>query len=602
MSFVHLHVHTEYSLSEGGCKIDNLIYFAKNLGQSALAITDSSNLFGAVKFFFTCYQEKIKPILGCELLVKNENFNYEVNQNFQKPFFKLIILSENLIGYENLVKLVSISCCKNENDYYPLNKTILKKYSEGLIALSNNIDGEIGFNFFNFGYQAAKQTVVNYCEIFGKENFFLELQNHGFAHEDRLNSCFIKIAKELQINLVATNNVHYVKKTDYKIQNLLQKIQGSANLTNNVDKNSNQILNNEFYLKSELEMKKIFSSCSDAVKNTQKIADRCYFNFEFGKINIQFFNNKQNVNKILWEKAKEGLFLKFGKKISKELINRFIYEFNVVVKMNFASYFLIVSDYVNFAKKNNITTGVGRGSSVGSLLAFCLNITEIDPLEFDLSFDRFLNLNRKTLPDFDVDFCNEGRNKVVNYVKKKYGEQNVAKIITFGTLAARAALREVAKLFQLDNSLLNQMFKLIPNNTQNKLNDLIENSPKLKKLIYNNEKLKIVFKSACLVEGYIKNISIHACAITIAPNSLNKTIPLIKHNGVILTQYSADDLFKLGFLKFDFLGLKTLTLMSKCEQLIKKYYSNFELNKINLNDRKTFQLLSYGVTKGIFQF
>lgn len=599
MGFVHLHNHTEFSLLSGACKVDELVKGAKKLGQKAVAITDEFNLFGAVKFFCCCKKNGLKPIIGCEILV-----NGVQEQNFELKNYKLVVLCKNRTGYENLVKIVSFASTQKANETIAVSLSFLESHCSGLIGLSCGLSGEVASSFLNFGYDAAKSVAKVYSKIFGVDGFFLELQNHGLLVEKKINDCFFKISNEINLGVVATNNVYYVNKNDYIIQKILNSIKFNSRL-HDEKTGFSSLPNDEFYLKTEFEMKNLFVGFANAVENTEKIANICCFEFEFNKVKVPKFeqNGVFSSKNLLFKKAKSGLISKFGTKLSDAVLKRFTYEFNVVVKMGFVDYFLIVQDYVNFAHENGISVGPGRGSGAGSLLAYCLNITSIDPLKYGLSFERFLNPDRQKMPDFDVDFCNERRNEVLNYVIKKYGKDRVAKIVTFGTLAAKAALRDVARVLGFSSELVDKMVKFFPNRLKISLVEVFNESKHFKNLVETVKEANLIFKYACLVEGYLKNTSTHAAAVVFAQNSLGSYVPLIKHENVVLTQYDMDDVAALGFLKMDFLGLRNLTVVGKTEKLIQQMVSrSFNIEKIGLNDEKTFDLFSKGHTIGIFQF
>lgn len=605
LGFVHLHLHTEFSLLNGACRLKNLVKYVKKIGQSAVAITDYCNLFGAVKFFCECEQQNIKPIIGCEILVKGCQNGFE--EGFVVGGFKLVVLCENDVGYKNLVKIVSfLNSSSASNEINAVDFEFFKSHSAGLIVLSGGLDGEIFWGYSNFGFDYAKQIAMVYSEFLGKNNFFLQLQNHGLIEEQKLNDCLKKIACELELELVATNDVHYIEQADAQTQKILNCIKFSETLD---QKSDHGLPNSEFYLKTETQMKSLFIDYKQAIENTEKIANRCCFNFEFGEVKVPKFKTSvaESNEKLLFKKAKQGLIKKYGDKPEKVVLNRFNYEFSIVTKMGFVDYFLIVCDYVNYARKNSIATGPGRGSGAGSLLAFCLNITLIDPIKYGLSFERFLNLGRKKMPDFDVDFCNERRQEVIDYVIKKYGQDKVAQIITFGTLAANAAVRDVAKVLGADLKLSNLMSKLITkakliaNKYKISLKDALNQSDELKSLVENNRVASLVFKFACDVEGMPRNTSTHASAVVFSHDGLNSYIPLIRHGNVVLTQYDMDDVSRLGFLKMDFLGLRNLTVIGKCERLIRKTSPNFNIEQVSLSNEKTFDLLIRGESIGVFQ-
>lgn len=599
MKFVHLHLHTTFSILNGVCKLEELAKSLEKQGAKAAAITDHGNMFGVVGFYDALKKRKIKPIIGCELFLDNEllNNNFCLEQNINH----LTVLCENKEGYENLVKIVSASYVNFFKNVPRVSFKLLKKHKKGLIFLSGCRKGEIATHILNNEYDLAKNVALKFKDEFGEANFFLEVQDHGKKEEKILKNSLIKLSKEVEVSLVATNNVHYIKKEEKLTKKILSCIKNNEILKK---EEALKGLNGEKYLKSYVEMKEIFSSPEEqeALKNTVKIAKRCNFSFEFFKINIPKFNSGvQDNEKFLLEKAKEGLFLKFGKKAEKEVMERFEYEFNVISKMGFVDYFLIVWDYVSYVKKKGIFVGPGRGSGAGSLISFCLGITEVNPIEFGLSFERFLNEYRIKLPDFDVDFCNERRHEVIEYVIKKYGKERVARIITFGTLAAKAALRDVARVLAMPYEFADSVVKKFPNKTGGTLSLAFKESKEFKEAIEKNADAKLLFNLAEKVEGLVKNTSTHAAAVVITKNRLDDLVPVYFAEDVVLTQYAMGDIERLKLLKMDFLGLRNLTILSNCEKLINEKNRQFKVFKIPLNDKKTFKMLSLGDSVGVFQ-
>lgn len=600
MSFVHLHLHTEYSLLDGACKIDSLVSYIKNIGQKAVAITDHGNMFGVMHFYRVCKKKGIKPIVGSEVYVAPRLCSDKVKNIDSNPHH-LVLLCKNYIGYKNLIKLVSESYTKGFYYKPRIDIELLKKYHDGLIALSGCLAGEIPKAILNNDYVKAKQIAINYLNIMGKNNFFLEIQDHNISEQIKVKNQLLRLSKETGIELVATNDVHYIKKDDAYMQKVLLCIQTAKTLD---EENSMELPTEEFYVKTEKEMLDLFSTCDNAVENTGKIADRCNLEFEFDKIHIPKFitPNGQNNKQFLIDRAKEGIKNKYGKVIDKAIMERFNYELNVVEIMGFVDYFLIVYDYVNYARKSNIAVGPGRGSGAGSLLAYCLNITDIDPIKYDLLFERFLNPDRITMPDFDIDFCNERRQEVIDYVVKKYGVDHVAQIITFGTLAARGAIRDVGRVMGIKYDIVDKVAKAIPSKIGITLESALKDSEKLQELIDSNSNIKKMYETACKIEGMPRNTSTHAAAVVITDMPITEYVPLAKNDNIVVTQYPMNDIADLGLLKMDFLGLRNLTIINYAEKIIKERFKNFSIKNISVDDLKTFEMLSLGKSTGVFQF
>lgn len=600
MSFVHLHLHTEYSLLDGACKIDSLISHIKNIGQKAVAITDHGNMFGAIQFYRMCKKNEIKPIIGCEVYVASRLCSDKVKNIDNNPYH-LVLLCENYTGYKNLIKLVSESYTRGFYYKPRIDIDLLNKHHDGLIALSGCLAGEIPRAILNDDYDRAKQVAIKYSDIMGKNNFFLEIQDHNIGKQIKVKNQLLKLSRETGIELVATNDVHYIKKDDAYMQKVLLCIQTAKTLD---EKNSMELPTEEFYVKTEKEMLDLFSMYDSAIENTKKIADRCNLEFEFGNIHIPKFvaPNGQNNKEFFVEKAKDGMKKKYGEIVDESIIERFNYELSVVEMMGFIDYFLIVYDYVNYARENNISVGPGRGSGAGSLLAYCLNITDIDPIKYDLLFERFLNPDRITMPDFDIDFCNERRQEVIDYVIKKYGVDHVAQIVTFGTLAARGAIRDVGRVMGIGYNVVDKVAKAIPSRIGITLDSALKESEKLQKLLNDNSMIKKMYETACKIEGMPRNTSTHAAAIVITDMPLTEYVPLAKNDDIIVTQYPMNDIADLGLLKMDFLGLRNLTIINCAENIIKNRFPNFSIKNISINDSKTFEMFSLGKSTGVFQF
>lgn len=600
MSFVHLHLHTEYSLLDGACRIKEIAKHIKSIGQEAVAITDHGNMFGAVQFYRACKSEGIKPIIGCEVYVAPRSRFDKVNKIDSKPYH-LVLLCENEEGYKNLIKLVSSSYVDGFYYHPQIDFEHLKEYHKGLIALSGCLGGEIPRAILDDDYEKAKEVAEKYRDLMGKDNFYLEIQDHNLKEQIKVKNQLLKLSRETGIELVATNDVHYTKKDDWYTQKVLLCIQTAKTLE---EENFVELKTKEFYAKTEDEMNDLFGTFDGAIENTYKIAKRCNFDFEFGKTKLPKFIAPDGYDNktFLICKAKEGLFARYGKSPDKAVIDRFDYELSVVEKMGFVDYFLIVYDYVNYAKNAGISVGPGRGSGAGSILAYCLDITTIDPIKYGLLFERFLNPERISMPDFDIDFCNERRQEVIDYVIKKYGADHVAQIVTFGTLAARGAIRDVGRVMGIKYDIVDKVAKAIPMRLGITLEFALKNSPKLKEMVDNDSQIKNMYETACKIEGVPRNTSTHAAAVVITDNPVDSYVPLAKNEDIIVTQYPMNDIADLGLLKMDFLGLRNLTIIRDAELLARKKHRDFNIKDISLDDKQTYDMLSKGNSTGVFQF
>ncbi len=558
--FVHLHNHTEYSLLDGASRISDLIEQTKNLGMDALAITDHGTMYGVIDFYKEAVKRGIKPIIGCEVYVApRSRFNRAILDGVK--YFHLILLAENNEGYKNLVKLVSLAA--TEGFYYKprVDKEILKKYHGGLIALSACIEGEIPKAILRNNFSDAVEIVKEYVEIFGRENFFLELQNHGLEEEKIVRDALIKISQELNLNLVATNDAHYIRREDSEFQDLLLCIQMNKTVD---EKKRLRFPSDDYYLKSPQEMRALFFDVPAACDNTLKIAERCNVNFEFGKLQLPVFplpkpykNESEYLRKLCYEKIYNRYLL-----LTDKITARLDYELEIIKKMGYDGYFLIVWDFINHAKKKGIAVGPGRGSAAGSIVAYILGITELDPLEFDLLFERFLNPERVTMPDIDVDFCYIRREEVIDYVKNFYGEDHVAQIVTFGTMAAKAVVRDVVRALNIPYAEGSRIVSMIPNELKITLDKALQSSHDLKNEYENNATVRRVIDFSRKLEGLPRHASTHAAGIVISKLPLTDYVPIQLSNGSIITQYDKDKIEELGLLKMDFLGLRTLTIIN----------------------------------------
>lgn len=598
--FTHLHVHTQYSLLDGVCKLDKLLDRAKELGQTSLAITDHGVMYGVIEFYNEAKKHGIKPIIGCECYVAPRSRTDKIHA-FDNERYHLILLCKDNVGYQNLIAMVSESWI---NGFYVkprIDRELLEKHHEGLIALSGCLYGEIPRLIARGDYETAKETALWYKNLFGEGNYYLEIQNHLMKEQQDILPDLIRLSEETKIPLVATNDVHYIEKDDASVQQVLICIQ-----TNHVvgENTGLDFSSSELYLKSEEEMLEVFSFAPEAVSNTAIIAEKCNVEFEFGKIKLPFFDipGCDNHFEYFREKCFEGLKSKVNENPPQEYIDRLEYELKVVDQMGYTDYYLIVSDYVNYAKRNKIPVGPGRGSGAGSLAAYCIGITEIDPMKYNLLFERFLNAERVSMPDFDVDFCYIRRDEVINYVIDKYGADHVAQIITFGTLAAKAAIRDVGRALGIPYNTVDLVAKSIPNELKITIDKALETSKELKKMYSENDEVRKLIDTARKVEGMPRHASTHAAGVVITEKPVDFYVPLAVNDDVIVTQYTMNTLESLGLLKMDFLGLRTLTVIDYAEKLVKKKNPDFDIKKIDIEDKKVYQMLSRGETSAVFQY
>ena len=598
MDFVHLHVHTEYSLLDGACRIKRLVSRVKELGQTAAAITDHGVMYGCVDFYNECIANGIKPIIGCEVYVAPRS-RFDKDSRLDMSPYHLILLCRNNEGYRNLVKLVSAAHTEGFYNRPRCDRELLKRYSDGLICLSACLAGEIPRLLVSGDYEAAKRCALEYNEIFGAGNYFLEVQNHGIAEQERILPLIYRISRETGIPVAATNDAHYINREDSEMQRILTCISTAKKLS---DPDSLSFPTDEFYLKSAEEMSRLFPA--EALENTVKIAEKCNVTFEFGVTKLPYFhidgvddNEKYFVNAVF-----EGLKKRYGSPLSAELKTRADYEISVITKMGYVDYFLIVADFIAFARSKKIPVGPGRGSGVGSVCAYALGITSIDPLRYNLLFERFLNPERVSMPDFDVDFCYIRRQEVIDYVARKYGNDHVAQIITFGTLAAKAAIKDVGRVMDLPYAKTDALSKMIPFGLNVTLSGAIASNPELRKFIDGDPSLQRLVENALKLEGMPRHASMHAAGIVITREPVTEYVPLIKNDGYMVTQYPMGTLERLGLLKMDFLGLRYLTVIDDCVKIIQQKDSGFSLDKIPENDEATYRMLSSGDTNGVFQF
>lgn len=593
--FTHLHTHTEFSLLDGACRIEQLVKRAKELGMQSLAITDHGNMYGAVDFYKACKKEGIKPVIGCEVYVAPRT-RFDRDKVLDKEYNHLILLCKNETGYKNLINMVSKSF--TEGFYFKprIDHDLLEKYSDGLICLSACLAGEIPQALLQRDYEQAKRIALWYNDIFGDENYYLELQNHGLPEQQGVNEGIKRISRETGIPLVATNDVHYIEKADAKIQQVLICI-----ATNHVigDDTGLEFHADEFYLKSEDEMKAVFSDTPEAVSNTQLIADRCNFDFEFGTTKLPYYETPGNIDHFEYFKSlcMQGMKKRYGENPPKKYYDRLDYELETVEKMGYTDYYLIVADFVSFAKSRDIPVGPGRGSGAGSIAAYCMGITDLDPMKYNLLFERFLNPERVSMPDFDIDFCYERRGEVIKYVTDKYGADHVAQIVTFGTLATRAAIRDVGRAMGMSYASVDAVAKLVPNDFHITIDQAVKKSKELSALMEENPQVNELIETARKVEGMPRNTSTHAAGVVITHDPVSTYVPLATNDGVPVTQYIMTTLEELGLLKMDFLGLRTLTVIDNASKA-----TGIDINNIPIDDSNVYSMFSRGQTEGVFQF
>jgi DNA polymerase-3 subunit alpha len=597
--FVHLHVHSEYSLLDGACRLRDLVSQAVEMGMPAIALTDHGVMYGVVDFYKLAKKAGIRPILGCEVYVApRDRFSKEAHVD-DSPYH-LVLLAENQQGYQNLLAIVSAAYL--EGFYYKprADKELLAEHSEGLIALGACLAGEVPGLLLSGKDEQAREVALQYQEIFGKGNFYLEMMDHHLPEQRVVNEGLRRISQETGIPLVVTNDCHYLKKEDARIQDILLCIQTGKTLQ---DENRMRFSGQEFYLKSPEEMAALFPDDLDALRRTREIAERCQVDFDFSKMHLPEFQvpSGYDLDTYLRNLCLDGLVERFPDGVSKEAQERLEYELQVIKQMGFSGYFLIVQDFVNWARRHGVPVGPGRGSAAGSLVAYVLKITNINPLQYGLLFERFLNPERVTMPDIDIDFCYERRNEVIEYVVSKYGEDHVSQIITFGTMMARAAIRDVGRVLGLPLAEVDKIAKLVPEELGVTLDDALE-TPDLKKMYNDRPEVRQLLDLARAIEGMPRHASTHAAGIVISSEPLANLVPLQKNGDAVIAQFPKETIEELGLLKMDFLGLRTLTVIGDALSIIESnYQQRIDPDEIPLDDPETYELLSSGETTGVFQ-
>ena len=601
MNFAHLHVHTEYSLLDGSNKINEYVARVKELGMNSAAITDHGVMFGCIDFYRAAKAAGIKPILGCEVYVApGSRFDREIGQA-EDRYYHLVLLAENNHGYENLMKIVSKAFV--DGFYYKprVDMELLQEYHEGIIALSACLAGEVAKNITRGMYEEAKSAALRYEEIFGKGNFFLELQDHGIPQQQRVNQQLLRMSQETGIGLVATNDVHYTYDTDAEAHDILLCVQTRKLLS---DENRMRYEGGQYYVKSPEEMAELFPYIPEALENTQKIADRCEVEIEFGVTKLPKFDvpapytSWEYLNKLCYDGLKE----RYTGDLT-ELEKRLEYELGVIKTMGYVDYFLIVWDFIRFARDHDIMVGPGRGSAAGSLVSYTLGITKLDPIKYNLLFERFLNPERVSMPDIDVDFCFERRQEVIDYVVEKYGKDRVVQIVTFGTMAARGVIRDVGRVMDLPYAQCDAIAKMIPEELNITIDKALKMNPELKNLYTTDEMVKKLIDMSRRLEGLPRHTSMHAAGVVISQKSVDEYVPLARaSDGSIVTQFTMTTLEELGLLKMDFLGLRTLTVIQKAVKLIEKNKGiSLDMDHVDYNDKAVYDMLGAGKTEGVFQ-
>ncbi|NLY08432.1 MAG: DNA polymerase III subunit alpha [Tissierellia bacterium] len=599
--FAHLHLHSEYSLLDGSIKLSQLPKHIKELGMNSVALTDHGAMYGVVQFYKSCKKEGIKPIIGCEVYVCN-NMNDKLVNKGDNNAFHLVLLAENNEGYQNLIKIVSEGFV-NGFYYRPrVDKNILRKYHKGIIASSACLGGEIPQYLLKHQYELAVKSALEYEEIFGSENFFLELQDHGIIEQAEVNQGLLRIHYETSIPMIATNDAHYLEKQDADTHDVLLCIQTGTTVQ---EENRMKFPSDEFYVKSTEEMAELFYEFPNAIKNTQIIADRCNVELDFETLHLPSFpvpDNYSSNTEYLKELIYSGLKERYGD-ITEKISKRYLYEFETIVNMGYTNYFLIVWDFIRYAREQGIQVGPGRGSAAGSIVSYALKITDIDPLKHGLLFERFLNPERVSMPDIDIDFCYERREEVINYVIEKYGADHVAQIVTFGTMAARGAVRDVGRALDIPYNIVDSIAKQVPNELGMTLTKALDVNPQINIEIEKDSTIKKMIEVSLKVEGLPRHTSTHAAGVLIAKEPVTNYVPLARNGEIITTQFNMTELEELGMLKMDFLGLRTLTVIRDSMKMIKDNYGiELDLDSISFEDPEVLRMFADAHTLGIFQF
>ena len=602
MAFTHLHIHTEYSLLDGCCRIPGLVRRVRELGQTAVAITDHGVMYGAVDFYKACKAEGIKPIIGCEVYVAPRT-RFDKVHEMDSGARHLILMSRNEVGYRNLCHMVSRSFTEGFYVRPRIDKDLLREHHEGLIALSACLAGEIPRLLRNGQYEAAKQEALAMRELFGADGYYLELQDHSLSEDPQIVQGLLRLHEDTGIPLVATNDAHYLTRADAVTQDVLMCIQMGKTVD---DPGRMKFETEEFYVKSEAEMRALFPQCPEAIENTQRVADLCNVEFEFGTYHLPEFKLPEGYTDrdAYFERLCLDGFKRRYPEEPPEYLQQLRYEMDMIRKMGFVDYFLIVSDFIGYAKRSGIPVGPGRGSAAGSVVSYCLDITDVEPMKYSLYFERFLNPERVTMPDIDIDFCIRRRQEVIDYVCRKYGSDHVAQIVTFGTMAARGAIRDVGRALNFPYAEVDQIAKLVPSGPgalHITLDESLKISKSLRELYEGDERVRQLIDTAQSIEGMPRHASTHAAGVVITRLPVDDYVPLAKNDQAVGTQYTMTTLEELGLLKMDFLGLRNLTVLDDAVKLVQRSDPTFTLSSISDDDPKVFQMLSEGKTSGVFQ-
>ena len=598
MSFVHLHVHTEYSLLDGACRISGMMDRVKELGQSAIAITDHGVMYGCIDFYKAAKAAGVKPIIGCEVYVTRRSMADRVHGIDNDPYH-LVLLCENRKGYENLCLMVSEAFTHGFYGKPRVDLELLAKHHDGLIALSACLAGAIPQYLLEEDYEQAKAYALKMADIFGEGNFYLELQDHGIDEQRPVNQGVRRIARETGLPLVVTNDAHYLRREDAETQDVLLCIQTGKTVD---EENRMKFQTQEFYLKSEDELRELFPGCDEAFENTVRIAERCNLEFTFHEYHLpsfpvpEGFTNEEYFRKLCYDGFRERY-----DNPPESYVERLEYEIGVISRMGYVNYYLIVWDFIRYAKEQGIPVGPGRGSGAASIVAYCMHITEVDPMKYALIFERFLNPERVSMPDFDTDFCQERRGEVIDYVVRKYGHDRVAQIATFGTMAARGAIRDVGRALNFTYAETDVVAKLVPTTLHITLKEALEVSPKLKEMYDGDARVKKLIATAMSLEGMPRNTSTHAAGVVITADPVGRFVPLSRNDDTIVTQYTMTTIEELGLLKMDFLGFRNLTVIRDAEMQIRKFNPGFSMDAVPDDDPETFKMLAEGKTQGVFQ-
>ena len=601
MNFTHLHVHTEYSLLDGSNKINEYVSRVKELGMKSAAITDHGVMFGCIDFCKAAKAAGIKPILGCEVYVApGSRFDKEKGKE-EDRYYHLVLLAETQEGYQNLIKIVSYGFV--DGFYYKprVDMELLEQYHEGIIALSACLAGEVARNLARGFYEEGKEAALRYEKIFGKGNFFLELQDHGIPEQRQVNHELIRMSRETGIELVATNDVHYTYSSDAEAHDILLCVQTGKSLK---DENRMRYEGGQYYVKSEEEMRRLFPYAPEAIENTGKIAERCNVEIEFGVTKLPKFDVPDGYT--AWEYLNKLCFEGLDKRYTdnkEELKKRLNYELGVIKDMGYVDYFLIVWDFIRYAREHGIMVGPGRGSAAGSLVSYTLGITKLDPIKYDLLFERFLNPERVSMPDIDVDFCFERRQEVIDYVVEKYGKDQVVQIVTFGTMAARGVIKDVGRVMDVPYVQCDTIAKMIPQELNITIDKAMKANPELKKIYETDETVRKLIDMSRRLEGLPRHTSMHAAGVVISQKPVMEYVPLSRgSDGSLVTQFTMTTLEELGLLKMDFLGLRTLTVIQNAEKLVRRDKGiELDMDKIDYEDKKVYGMLGAGKTEGVFQ-